>query len=98
MDNHQAELAKALSDEGYLLQSRPEYCKLTCLSNLQQSTANPGFLKEATQDAAVQAIRSLEVRFNITRGIRIGIKIGQNAWRYPEHSFIESNDEFKRLF
>ena len=25
MDNHQAEVAKALSDEGYLLQSIPKY-------------------------------------------------------------------------
>jgi beta-1,4-N-acetylglucosaminyltransferase len=33
MDNHQAELAKALSDEGYLLQSWPEYKILSCLSN-----------------------------------------------------------------
>jgi beta-1,4-N-acetylglucosaminyltransferase len=28
MDNHQAEVAKALSDEGYLLQSTPKYPSL----------------------------------------------------------------------
>lgn len=27
MDNHQAEVAKALSEEGYLLESSPEYWK-----------------------------------------------------------------------
>jgi len=31
MDNHQAELAKALSDKGYLLQSRPGYEIYLCL-------------------------------------------------------------------
>jgi beta-1,4-N-acetylglucosaminyltransferase len=40
MDNHQAEVAKALSDEGYLLQSTPKYpssASLTDSSTLSET-------------------------------------------------------------
>ena len=41
MDNHQAEVAKALADSGYLIQSSPTYCHALNGSNIQDIGKRP---------------------------------------------------------